>query len=160
MERLIEWLPDHIPEEDSVALVHGDFKLDNTIVHPTEPRVIAVLDWELSTVGHPFGDLSYGIAMRMVPMSPTAGLDDAVLQEHGLPTAEETVEAYCRNSGRSSVPHLDFYITYNLFRAAAIYQGILGRVRDGTAASAHVMGQGQVHPIARTALEFARKLGA
>ncbi|MFQ5416951.1 MAG: phosphotransferase family protein [Myxococcota bacterium] len=160
MERLMEWLPENIPDDDSVALVHGDFKLDNTIVHPTEPRVIAVLDWELSTVGHPFGDLTYGIAMRMVPTSPLEGLDDAALRERGLPTAEETVDAYCRHTGRSGVPHFDFYVTYNLFRAAAIYQGILGRVRDGTAASAHVLGQGQVHPIARTALAYARKLGA
>ena len=160
MDRLMEWLPDNVPDEPSVTLVHGDFKLDNTIIHPTEPRVVAVLDWELSTLGHPLGDLTHTLAPRFIVSSPFAGLSNARLRELGLPTVEGTIEAYCRRTGRSGVPDLDFYFAYNLFRAAAIYQGILGRVRDGTAASAHVLGAGQAAPIARVALEFARKLGA
>jgi aminoglycoside phosphotransferase (APT) family kinase protein len=161
MDRLMEWLPENIPDDDTTTLVHGDFKLDNTIVHATEPRVIAVLDWELATLGHPMGDLTYPLSSRHMSTSPFAGISDDELRERGLPTAGETVDTYCRATGRSAgVEHLDFYIAYNLFRSAAIYQGILGRVRDGTAASANVMGAGEVTPIARSALEFARKLGA
>ncbi len=160
MDHLMKWLPENVPEDDSVTLVHGDFKLDNAIVHPTEPRVVAVLDWELATLGHPFGDLTYQLASRHVPESSFAGLSDDALRERGLPTADEIVESYCRRTGRTGVTNLDFYFAYNLFRSAAIYQGILGRVRDGTAASAHVMGKGDVTPIARSAMVFARKLGA
>jgi aminoglycoside phosphotransferase (APT) family kinase protein len=160
MDRLIEWLPENLPEDDTVTLVHGDMKLDNTIVHPTEPRVIAILDWELSTLGHPLGDLTYALSSRHVPGSPFEKLSDAELHELGVPTLDETVEAYCRRTGRAGVPALDFYMAYNLFRTAAIYQGILGRVRDGTAASENVMGGGTVRPIASRALEFARRLGA
>lgn len=160
MDRLIEWLPENLPDDDSVTLVHGDIKLDNTIVHASEPRVIAILDWELSTLGHPFGDLTYALSSRHVPGSPFESLSDDALRERGLPTMSETVDAYCRRTGRDGVPSLDFYFAYNLFRTGAIYQGILGRVRDGTAASDHVMGGGTVRPIARRALEFARKLGA
>jgi len=160
MERLIEWLPENVPEDDTVSLVHGDFKLDNTIVHPTEPRILAVLDWELSTLGHPFGDLSYSLAARRSPGSAFESLTDADLGELGIPTHDETIDTYCRATGRAAIPELDFYIAYNLFRTAGIYQGILGRVRDGTAASANVMGPGTVRPIAERALEFANKLGA
>jgi aminoglycoside phosphotransferase (APT) family kinase protein len=160
MDRLIEWLPENLPDDDTVTLVHGDMKLDNTIVHPTEPRVIAILDWELSTLGHPLGDLTYALSSRHVPGSPFEKLSDAELRERGVPTLDETVEAYCRRTGRKGVPALDFYMAYNLFRTAAIYQGILGRVRDGTAASENVMGGGTVRPIASRALEFARRLGA
>jgi aminoglycoside phosphotransferase (APT) family kinase protein len=166
MDRLMEWLPENVPADDSVTLVHGDFKLDNTIVHATEPRIIAVLDWELSTLGHPFGDLTYPLSMRHSPGSAFLGLGDEkrlgddVLRARGLPTVDETVDAYCRRTGRAAVDDIDFYFAYNLFRSAAIYQGILGRVRDGTAASANVMGKGEVAPIARSALAFARRLGA
>ncbi len=160
MDRLMEWLPENIPDDDASCLVHGDFKLDNTIVHPTEPRVIAVLDWELATIGHPLGDLTYSLAARHSPGSPWAKLTDPELRERGLPTADEIVETYCRGTGRERVDHLDYYTAYNLFRSAAIVQGILGRVRDGTAASEHATEMGEVRPIARRAMEFARKLGA
>jgi aminoglycoside phosphotransferase (APT) family kinase protein len=160
MERLMEWLPDNVPDDPAVTLVHGDFKLDNMIVHPTEPRIIAVLDWELSTLGQPFGDLTYALAARHVATSPFARLSADDLRAAGLPTQNEVVAAYCARTGRNGITHLEFYIAYNLFRSAAIYQGILGRVRDGTAASAHVLGEGEVTPIARDALSFARKLGA
>jgi aminoglycoside phosphotransferase (APT) family kinase protein len=160
MDRLMEWLPENVPLDDTVTLVHGDFKLDNTIVHPDEPRVIAVLDWELSTLGHPFGDLTYSLAGRQVPGNAFGALSDDELSRRGLPTADETVALYCQATGRDSVPNLDFYFAYNLFRSAAIYQGILGRVRDGTAASADIIGSGEVRPLAERAMHFARQLGA
>lgn len=160
MNRLMEWLPQNVPEDDSVSLVHGDFKLDNTIVHPTEPRIIAVLDWELSTLGHPLGDLTYMLSSRQLSQSPFAGLANGELMALGIPTEQEFVERYFEISRRSLDDGLDFYIAYNLFRTAAIYQGILGRVRDGTAASANVSGTGDVRPIARRAMDFAKKLGA
>jgi aminoglycoside phosphotransferase (APT) family kinase protein len=161
MDRLIEWLPQNVPADETLSLVHGDFKLDNTIVHPTEPRVVAVLDWELATLGDPMGDLTYALSSRHIATSPFAGLSDRELEARGLPTVSGTIEAYCRHTGRTGgIANFDFYMAYNLFRSAAIYQGILGRVRDGTAASANVLGRGEVAPIARSALEFARKLGA
>ena len=160
MDRLMEWLPENVPADDSVSLVHGDFKLDNTIVHPTEPRVIAVLDWELSTLGHPLGDLTYMLSLREIPQSPYDGLSKQDLAVLGVPTRDETIERYAKATGRSLAGDLDFYLAYNLFRSAAIYQGILGRVRDGTAASANVASGGTVTPIAARALEFAERLGA
>ncbi len=160
MNRLMEWLPENVPEDDSVSLIHGDFKLDNAIVHPTEPRIIAVLDWELSTLGHPLGDLTYGLASREVPLHPFSDLSAAQLSALGIPTGEETVERYYRSSGRAPDRALDFHLAYNLFRIAAIYQGILGRVRDGTAASANTMGGHDVRPISARAMHFAKKLGA
>lgn len=159
MNRLMEWLPENVPDDSAVCLVHGDFKLDNTIVHESEPRVIAVLDWELSTLGHPLGDLTYSLASRRLSSSPFAGLDDAKLNTLGIPTPSEITEQYAKATGRSLDEGLDFYIAYNLFRTAAIYQGILGRVRDGTAASANVI-EADVRPIAIRAMDFARRLGA
>ncbi|MCH8131179.1 MAG: phosphotransferase family protein [Myxococcales bacterium] len=160
MERLMEWLPEHVPEDDSVGIVHGDFKLDNLVIHPTEPRIVAVLDWELSTLGHPLADLTYALSARQIPMSPFASLDDAELRSRGVLTVEETVDAYCRHTGRACVSDLDFYFAFHLFRSAAILQGIVGRVRDGTAANVNAIGKGGVAPIARSAMLFARKLGA
>lgn len=160
MTRLMEWLPDNVPSDESVSIVHGDFKLDNTIVHPTEPRVIAVLDWELSTLGHPLGDLTYMLSLREFSQGPFDGYSEEALAELGIPTQQQVIDRYAKTTGRSLSHGLDFYLAYNLFRAAAIYQGILGRVRDGTAASEHVAGNGSVRPLAVRALEFARRLGA
>jgi aminoglycoside phosphotransferase (APT) family kinase protein len=160
MDRLIEWLPENVPDDDSVTLVHGDFKLDNTIVHPTEPHVVAVLDWELSTIGHPLSDLTKNLAMRHIPGSPFAGMGDEALRREGHLTVEETIEAYCKCTGRPGVDGLDFYFAFHVFRMAAILQGILGRVRDGTAASEHASSMGRVQPIAESALALARHLGA
>jgi aminoglycoside phosphotransferase (APT) family kinase protein len=130
MERLIEWLPAHIPPGDESSIVHGDYKLDNMIFHATEPRLVAILDWELSTIGHPLGDLSYHC---MQWRNSFQGLD---LERHGIPTLEEYVDIYCRRTGRERIDNWNFYLAYNLFRGAGIAQGIAGRVRDGTAASA------------------------
>jgi aminoglycoside phosphotransferase (APT) family kinase protein len=154
MDRLIEWLPRNVPPEDSASLVHGDYKLDNMIVHPSEPRVIAILDWELSTIGHPLGDLTYQLAQRRSPASAFAGLGDEELRARGVPTEAEYVDAYCRRTGRAGIPELGFYIAYNLFRSACILQGIIGRVRDGTAASEHAAElAASVRPLAARALQ-------
>ena len=138
MDRLVEWLPQHIPAgEDEARIIHGDFRCDNMIFHPTEPRVLAVLDWELSTLGHPLADFSYHLMMYRMPAGITAGLAGLDLPDLNIPSEAEYVRAYCDRTGRSGIPHLDFYIAFNMFRLAAILHGIKGRVARGTAASAH-----------------------
>jgi len=139
MDQLIEWLPENIPPGDDTSIVHGDYRLDNMVFHPTEPRVIAVLDWELSTLGNPLGDFSYhAMPWRVVP-ELFRGLGGLDLKSMGIPTEEEYVAAYCRRVGRDGIGDWDFYMAYNMFRLAAITQGIAGRVRDGTAASKHAI---------------------
>src|ERR1051325_8151204 len=134
MEHLMAWLPEHIPADDTVTLVHGDYRPGNMIIHPTEPRVLAVLDWELSTLGHPLGDLSYTcVPYHMGPGETLGGVEALDLGAMGIPTESEYVEAYCRKAGRGAIDHWDFYIAFALFRLGAIAQGIMGRVRDGTA---------------------------
>jgi len=161
VDRLMEWLPDNIPDDDSISIVHGDYKLDNMITHPNEPRIIAVLDWELCTLGHPLGDLTYQLSQRRTPGGKFEGLDDERLLDLGIPTEAEYVDTYCRRVGRAPIESLDFYLAYNLFRTAAILQGIAGRVRDGTAASEHAREMARnVRPLAQRAMEFARRLGA
>ncbi len=160
MDHLMKWLPENIPAGDTTCVVHGDYKLDNTIVHPTEPRVIAVLDWEISTLGDPLGDLTYFVSTRFNPGSVFSGYDDASLAQLGIPTVDEVIASYCGRVGRSGVENLDFYLSYNLFRSGCILQGILGRVRDGTAASAYAGANGSVRPLAERAMEFASRLGA
>ncbi len=140
MDFLIEWLPGNIPDDDAVSIVHGDYRLDNLIVHPEEPRVIAVLDWELSTIGHPLGDFTYHLMAWQMPEVGfgSAGLAGKDLAALGIPTEDEYVRRYCERCGRDGgIANREFYTAYNLFRLAAILQGIAGRVRDGTAASAH-----------------------
>jgi aminoglycoside phosphotransferase (APT) family kinase protein len=145
MDRLIEWLPENIPAADETAIVHGDYRLDNLIFHPTEPRVVAVLDWELSTLGHPLADFSYHCMSWHVPPGPFRGLAGVDLAALGIPFEREYIAAYCRHVGRAPIDpdHWDFYIAYNLFRAAGIAQGIMGRVVDGTAASQHAIEVGR-----------------
>ncbi len=139
MDALIDWLPENIPADDSASIVHGDFRLDNMIVHPTEPRVIAVLDWELSTIGHPLADFTYHLLTWQMPEIGigSVGLKGKDLESLGIPTEEEYVARYCERTGRAEIANRSFYAAFNLFRLAAILQGIAGRVRDGTAASAH-----------------------
>ena len=134
MEKLMEWLPKNIPEDDTVTIVHGDYRPGNMVVHPTEPRVVAVLDWELSTLGHPLGDLSYTcVPYHMGPGESLGGVDGLDLGAMGIPTEQEYVDTYCDKLGRGPIEHWDFYIAFALFRLGAIAQGIMGRVRDGTA---------------------------
>ena len=162
MDRLIEWLPGNIPDEESLSVVHGDYRLDNMVFHPTEPRVIGVLDWELSTIGHPLGDFTYHLMAWQMPevgigSTGLAGKDLAAL---GIPSEDEYVETYCRRTGRDQIANRDFYMAYNFFRIAAILQGIAGRVRDGTAASVHAERAGQaVTPLAQIGWRFAKRAG-
>lgn len=140
MDRLIDWLPQNIPDDESAAIVHGDFRLDNMIVHPTEPRVIAVLDWELSTIGHPLADFTYHLMAWQMPEIGigSTGLLHKDLAALGIPDEETYTARYCERTGRSAgLANRNFYSAFNFFRLAAILQGIAGRVRDGTAASAH-----------------------
>jgi len=161
MNELMDWLPGNIPEDDSASVVHGDFRLDNMVIHPTEPRVIAVLDWELSTIGHPVGDFTYHLMAWQMPQVGigSTGLQGKDLAALGIPTEEEYVEAYCARTGREGgIANRDFYAAYNFFRIAAILQGIAGRVRDGTAASVHAERAAKaVAPLAALGLRYAER---
>jgi aminoglycoside phosphotransferase (APT) family kinase protein len=161
MDWLIEWLPWHLPPEGEPRIVHGDYRIDNLIYHPTEPRVIGVLDWELSTIGDPLADFAYhAMAWRVTPelFRGLAGVDFAAL---GIPTEDEYVTAYCARAGRGRTPDWEFYMVYSLFRMAAIAQGIARRAIDGTAASrdAHELGR-VARPFGEQARTLARSLGA
>ena len=162
MDRLIEWLPANIPDDDGAAVVHGDFRLDNMIIHPTEPRVIAVLDWELSTIGHPLGDFTYHLMAWQMPNLGigSSGLVGKDLPGLGIPSEDEYVDTYCERTGRDGgIPNREFYAAYNFFRLAAILQGIAGRVRDGTAASAHAGRAIQaVEPLAKIGWQYAQRI--
>ena len=137
LERLIEWLPKHIPPGDEVSIAHGDFRCDNLIFHPTEPKVIAVLDWELSTIGHPLADFTYHAMMYRMPPLLIAGLDGVDLNKWNIPTEQEYIASYCRRTGREGISELGFYFAFNMFRLATIIHGIKARMARGTAASAH-----------------------
>jgi aminoglycoside phosphotransferase (APT) family kinase protein len=162
MDRLMSWLPEHVPNDDAATVVHGDYRLDNMIFHPTEPRVIAVLDWELSTIGHPLGDFTYHLMSWQMPNIGlgSAGLLGKDIAALGIPSEDEYIESYCERTGRvQGIPERDFYAAYNFFRLAAILQGIAGRVRDGTAASAHAERAAQaVLPLASIGWRFAEKV--
>ncbi len=161
MDRLVEWLPANIPAGDETSVVHGDYRCDNMIFHATEPRVLAVLDWELSTIGHPLADFSYHLMMYRMPPSATTGLAGNDLDALNIPTEAEYVAAYCARTGRDGIPNLDFYVAYNMFRLAGIIHGIRGRVVRGTAASAHARKTAEgVELLADLAWEQAVKVGA
>lgn len=154
MDRLIEWLPRNIPEGDESAIVHGDFRCDNMIFHPTEPKVIAVLDWELSTLGHPLADFANHAMMHRMPPDIVAGLEGADLAALGIPDEADYVALYCRLTGREAIRDWDFYMAFNFFRLAAIFHGIKSRAIRGTAASAHAKERGDKFPrLARKAAE-------
>jgi len=162
MDQLIEWLPRHIPESDETSIVHGDFRLDNMIFDRTQPRVLAILDWELSTLGHPLADFSYHCMSWYIPQEQfrgIGGLDHAAM---GIPTWDQYVGMYCRRTGRDPaqvLEHWDFYLAYNMFRLAAIIQGIVKRVADGTAANAQAAERAdRVRPLAMRGWSFAEKL--
>jgi aminoglycoside phosphotransferase (APT) family kinase protein len=143
MENLIGWLPKNIPEGDETTIVHGDFRLDNLIFHPSEPRILAVLDWELSTLGHPLADFAYHCMYWRLTPGEFRGIAGVDFNELGIPTEEQYVAAYCRRTGRSGISNWDFYMAYNMFRLAGIIQGIAKRAQDGTAASAQAFEQGK-----------------
>ncbi len=168
MDRLIEWLPAHIPagarDESQVSVVHGDFRLDNLVFHPTEPRVLAVLDWELSTLGHPLADFSYHCMSWHIPHQMSRGIGGLDIAALGIPDEREYVRRYCERTGRGAPEALmadwNFYLAYNLFRIAAILQGIAKRVVDGTAASAQAREAGAgARPLADMGWRFAQRAG-
>ena len=159
MERLMDWLPEACPLDAGAAIVHGDFRLDNCIIDHQLPRVIAVLDWELSTLGDPVADFTYHLMQWFMPKTK-GGLGSLRGREHdpGIPAFDDYVARYCERTGRDAIPRLDFYLAYNFFRMAAILQGIIGRVRDGTAVNPNAAAmEAQVKPLARTAWSFAEK---
>ncbi len=167
MDALLAWLPAHIPasarDEGEISIVHGDYRMDNVVFHPTEPRIIAVLDWELSTLGHPLADFSYHCMSWHIRTSGAArGLGGKNLAELGIPSEREYVQRYCERTGRADASAVmadwNFYMAYNMFRIAAIVQGIAKRVVDGTASSAQARETAaSAKPLAELAWTFAQK---
>ena len=166
MDRLMEWLPAHMPasarDESQVSIVHGDFRLDNLMFHPTEPRVIAVLDWELSTLGHPLADFSYHCMAWHIQPGQFRGIGGLDLPALGIPSEQEYIRLYCERTGLATPEELaadwNFYLAYNLFRLAAILQGIAKRVEMGTASSAQAKASGEgARPLAQLAWSFAQR---
>lgn len=155
MDAAIEWLEANMPEDDGASsVIHGDFRIDNLIFHPTEPRVLAVLDWELSTLGHPGADFAYHAMMYHMPPHIVAGLRGADIAALGIPEEADYVANYCRRTGRESMPGYRYYMAFNFFRLAAIFHGIKGRVIRGTAANAQARDRAEAFPeLARLALE-------
>jgi aminoglycoside phosphotransferase (APT) family kinase protein len=160
MDRLIEWLPQNLPPEAGHAIVHGDFRLDNLMIHPTEPRVVAILDWELSTLGDSVADFAYHtLAWHIAPdlFRGLAGVDFAAL---GIPDEAAYVAAYCRRTGRQRIDHWEFYLAFSMFRITAILQGIAKRAIDGNASSAEAAEVGRkARPMAEIGWEIARSAG-
>ncbi len=166
MDQLMAWLPAHMPasarDEGRVSIVHGDYRLDNLMFHPTEPRVIAVLDWELSTLGHPLADFSYHCMAWHIPPGHFRGIGGLDLAALGIPSEQDYIRKYCERTGLATPEELaadwNFYLAYNLFRLAAILQGIAKRVETGTASSAQAKASGEgARPLAQLAWSFAQR---
>ena len=163
MHDLVAWLPESNPADDTACLVHGDYSMHNVLYHPNEPKVVAILDWEISTLGHPLGDVSYNTLIWYGPrfeggMATLAGTDCASL---GVPNLDQYMQIYFDAVGRDPVTDMAWYRAYTMFRLACIYQGIVGRVRDGTAANPHAMElAARVKPLAELAWTEAKTLGA
>ncbi len=165
MDRLIEWLPANIPQsgrdESKVSIVHGDYRLDNLIFHPTEPKVLAVLDWELSTIGHPLADFSYHCMAWHIPPGAFRGIGGLDCAALGIPSEAEYIRLYCERTGLATPEQLqqdwNFYLAYNLFRLAAILQGIAKRIEMGTASSAQAIASAAgARPLAQMGWRFAQ----
>jgi aminoglycoside phosphotransferase (APT) family kinase protein len=157
MERLIAWLPEHIPAPDETTLVHGDYRLGNMIIHPTAPRVAAVLDWELSTLGHPLGDLAYHCLPFRLRHDQFEGFAGEA-RPAGIPSEDEYLATYCRRTGRDGIPSWDFYVAFAMFRLGAIAQGIMGRVVAGTANDPNARDRGRrARPLAEAAWALVEK---
>ena len=159
MDKLIDWLPQHIPPGEEVSIVHGDYRMDNLIFHPTEPKVLAILDWELSTLGHPLADFAYHCMAWHVPPSAFRGVAGLDLQELGIPDFNSYVAKYCERTGRAGIENFEYYLAYNLFRMAGILQGIMKRVVDGTASSEQAVAMGRAaRPLAELGWRVTEKL--
>ena len=137
MEALMEWLPANVPASDETTIVHGDYRIGNCILHPSEPKIAAVLDWELSTLGHPLADLAYFCQMYRAEATPGSSLVGFDLAGHGIPDERSFVTRYCEMAGRARIDHWAFYMVFVMFRSAAIVQGVYKRGLDGNASSAH-----------------------
>ncbi|HVQ61863.1 MAG TPA: phosphotransferase family protein [Burkholderiales bacterium] len=158
MDRLIAWLPEHIPPGDETTIVHGDFRMDNLIFHPSEPRVLAVLDWELSTLGHPLADFSYHCMSWHIPPGEFRGIAGLDLDSLGVPRETHYIASYCARTGREGIGNWNFYLAYNLFRIAAILQGVAKRALEGTAASAQALDAGRrARPLGDLGWKYAEK---
>lgn len=161
MNRLIAWLPSAIPADDAVTIVHGDFRFDNVIVDAKAAKVRAVLDWELSTLGHPLADFTYFLMVWHFPPTIRGGLAGLDLQALGIPTLDEAVKRYCSKTGRDSVADFDFCLAYNMFRLASIAQGVYARALQGNASSPEGVKLGEsVAPLAEMAWSYAKRAGA
>jgi aminoglycoside phosphotransferase (APT) family kinase protein len=158
MDNVVAWLRDNLPPDSGDArVVHGDFRCDNMIFAPSEPRVVAVLDWELSTLGDPVADFVYHLLMYRMPAGLFTGLAGLDLAELGIPTEDQYVAAYCERTGRGSLPHIDYLVVFVIFRLAAICHGIRGRLARGSASSAHAEATAAVtEPLAELAWAQAR----
>ena len=163
MEALVEWLPAHVPatdaSEEETTIAHGDYRLDNMILHPTEPKVLAIVDWELSTLGHPLADLAYNCMTYHLPEGPLwKGLGEIDCEALGIPPEEEYVAAYCRRTRRGGVPDWEFFMAFGLFRLASICQGVLARAIQGNASSRNALEVGAKAPmLADAGWSFARR---
>ena len=159
MRKLMDWLPEHVPaDDDETTLIHGDYRLDNVILHPTEPRIIGVLDWELSTLGHPLADFSYHMMSWRIDPRVWRGIAGLDLPALGIPTEQEYLRMYSKRTGRDPEKHWNFYLAFNLFRMAAILHGIAQRASEGTAASADAVETGRkAGPLAELGWECARQ---
>jgi aminoglycoside phosphotransferase (APT) family kinase protein len=158
LHKLIDWLPENIPPIDQTAIVHGDYRLDNLILHPTEPKVIGLLDWELATLGHPMADFSYHCMSWHIPASLWRGIAGIDLQALGIPSEDQYIKTYIDTTGFEGVEHWDFYIAYNLFRMSAILQGIARRAQDGNAAAADAQATGlKARPLADLGWSYAQR---
>jgi len=135
MDKLVAWLPDNIPEFDETSIIHGDYRSDNMVFHPTEPRIIAVLDWELSTLGNPLADFTYHLMAYHMPQGWPSSVKGIEYETFGLPTEQQSIDAYLRRTGRESIENIGFYVAFNMFRLAAILHGIKGRLIRGNASN-------------------------
>jgi aminoglycoside phosphotransferase (APT) family kinase protein len=142
MDRLMEWLPSHIPAGDESGIVHGDYRVENLIFHPTEPRIVAIVDWELSTLGHPLADLAYNCLTYYLPAEALGRAEAVDSDRSGMPDEASYVAAYCRRTGRDGVPNWNFYLAFSMFRLASILQGVYARGLQGNAASTYALQRG------------------
>ena len=143
MDKLMAWLPEHLPEDGETTIAHGDFRLENMLFHPTEPRILAVVDWELSTLGAPLSDLAYSGLPYYVPDDIRGDITNLDYASYGIPSEEECVARYCEQTGRAGIENWNFYVVFSLFRLAAIVQGVYKRALDGNASSPEAITRGE-----------------